>query len=84
MFLVLTRSPRRVDELSFLARRIPTIKTPYIEERSEENKDKIKLYIYIYIYIYIYKLKVGPTCPPCPSRSVSAPKQLISPRFKFQ
>ena len=42
MFLVLTRSPRRVDELSFLARRILTIETPYIEERREENKNKIK------------------------------------------
>ena len=43
MFLVLTRSSRPVDELSFLARRIPTIETPYIEKRSEENKNKIKL-----------------------------------------
>ena len=42
MFLVLMRSPRRVDELSFLVRRIPTIKTLCIEERSEENKNKIK------------------------------------------
>ena len=42
MFFVLTRSPRRVNELSFLARRIPMVKTPYIEKRSEENKNKIK------------------------------------------
>ena len=69
MFLVLTRNPRRVDELSLLARRIPTIETTYIEERSEENKNKIKFSLshaqsllaapysspyFIYIYIYIY------------------------------
>ena len=65
MFLVLTRNSRRVDELSFLARRIPTIETTYIEERSEENKNKILslsrsvsldcplLLSLLYIYIYI-------------------------------
>ena len=40
MFLVLTRSPHRVDELSFLARRISTVETPYIEERNERIKIK--------------------------------------------
>ena len=40
MFLVPTHSPRRVDELSFLARRIPTVETMYIEEKREENKNK--------------------------------------------
>ena len=34
VFLVPTRSPRRVDELLFLARRIPTDGTLWIEERS--------------------------------------------------
>ena len=45
MFLVLTRNPRRVDELSLLTRRIPMIETTYIEERSEDNKNKIKFYL---------------------------------------
>ena len=34
MFPVPTPSPHQVDELSFLARRIPTNGTPWIEERS--------------------------------------------------
>ena len=70
MFLVLTRSPRRVDELSFLARRIPTIETPYIKNRSERRKKNQKLslslslstrashfsfcYFSFFFYLFIY------------------------------
>ena len=65
MFFVLAHSPRRVDELSFLARRIPTVETTYIEERREENKNKILSLsrsvslgcplLLSLLYIYIYK-----------------------------
>ena len=92
MFLVLTRSPRRVDELSFLARRIPTVETSYIEEINKENKNKIKLshvslsvwyqlLFFLFLFYFILLLLFGDITHIASFGSVFAPKFFISFQF---
>ena len=53
MFSVPTRSPRRVDEFSFLAQQIPIDGTPWIEERS----------FYLFLFFFFSFLSLSLTLP---------------------
>ena len=94
MFLVLTRNPRRVEHFSYLARRIPTVRFPYIEERSERKKKKTKtlglsisspsLSFVLFFILFYFILKWDPHVQfSFTSWSFLAPKQIIFRDFSI-
>ena len=97
MFLVLTRSPRRVEHFSCLSRRNPTLETreseKELKERKNEKKKKFKSpYVrpsfpfcyFKFFFFFFFSFDVGPTCPFITLFGPFQPQNnLFCPGFKF-